>query len=370
MSGEPVIIGIGRTRYTRTTRLSAHALAAQAITAALADAELEPAALDGVVRYDRDALWEYDLPGVMGMRRLTFYNAVPFSPGSAPALVRMASMAIRTGLAEVVVGFHARNGTERIPAVAASLPGPEQFQVPFGVVSRVHEAALIVQRHAQRFGALDRAIATTTVAAYRNAARNPRAVRSKPLPVAEYRRTPYVAEPVRAPDCALPAAGAAAFVMTTAARAAAARRPPVVVRGSMQCGLPSTARHLCEWFDRDAHRDLTTAARDMFRAARRRPRDLDLAYLWNGIGPMAVLALEHYGLCKRGKAARFVHDGGLRTLELNPNGGQLAEADLDGINDLIDAVDRLRAPAARAPRTALVAGSTLEPTSAVLLERA
>ena len=57
---------------------------------------------------------------------------------------------------------------------------------------------------------------------------------------------------------------------------------------------------------------------------------------------------------------------------MNPHGGQLCEAALDGINDVAEAIDQLRGAAAnrvRRARVALVAGSLLEPTSAVLLVR-
>jgi acetyl-CoA acetyltransferase len=57
---------------------------------------------------------------------------------------------------------------------------------------------------------------------------------------------------------------------------------------------------------------------------------------------------------------------------VNPHGGQLAEAALDGVNDVAEAVRQLRGDAAspvRGARVALVTGSLLEPTSAVLLAR-
>lgn len=367
---DAVVVGIGRTRYTRKSAASEHALAAQAIVAAVKDAGLALAAIDGVVRFDRDALWEYDLPGVLGLRTLTFYDAVPFSPGSAPALLRLAAMAVTTGLADVVIGYHARNPAERPSTPAAGLPGGEQFQAPFGITMRVHEAALLLQRHFRHDPAVARAIAATTVAARRNAARNPRAIVRTPLTLAEYRASPVVATPLRAVDCAPPSAGAGAFVVTTRERAATLRRPGVEILATMQLGLPSTSRQLVDWFRTDRDRPLIAAARALFRRARRRPADVDLAYVWNAVGPMALLGLEHYGFCRRGQSGAFVRDGGLKTFALNPNGGQLAEADLDGVNGVVDAVERLRAAGPRAPRCALVTGSPMEPTSAVLLGRA
>jgi len=104
----PVVVGIGTTPFTRRTRASAPALAARAIEAAVRDARVGFDEIDGVVRFDRGAAWEYDLPGVMRLRALDYYGAVPDGPGSAPALVRLAAMAVSLGLARVVVGYHAR----------------------------------------------------------------------------------------------------------------------------------------------------------------------------------------------------------------------------------------------------------------------
>jgi acetyl-CoA acetyltransferase len=364
VTARPLIVGIGRTRYTRTSRTTEHALAAQAINAALADAGIEAAEIDGVVRFDREALWEYDLPGVQGIRALTFYNAVPYHAGSAPALVRMAAMAIATGLANVVVGYHARNSAERPAVVPERVPGAEQFQVPFGVTSRAQEAAILVRRHFRDGHAVAAAIETLTIAALRNARKNPRAIVRQPLTRAAYRQSPYLATPLRRADCAGSSAGAAAFVMRRSARPLG--HSGITVRATMQCGLPSSSRQLCEWFTTDRTRALTAAARAMLRTARCRPADIDLVYLWNGLSPLVLLGFEHYGLCRKGQALAFVNDGALPDRRLNPQGGQLGEADLDGINDLVDAVERLRTGTAQ---LALVAGSPLDPTSAVVLGR-
>jgi hypothetical protein len=103
-----VIAGIGRTRFTTGADVTSTALAAEAIRAAVADARIEWERVDGVVRFDRMALWEYDLPGVMRLPALHYYGAVPDTPGSGPVLVRLAAMAVALDLAHVVVGYHAR----------------------------------------------------------------------------------------------------------------------------------------------------------------------------------------------------------------------------------------------------------------------
>jgi acetyl-CoA acetyltransferase len=312
----PAVVGIGTTPFARRTRASASALAARAIEAAVRDARIGFDEIDGLVRFDRGAAWEYDLPGVMRLRALDYYGAVPDGPGSAPALVRLAAMAVSLGLARVVVGYHAR--TEARPGAADVL----------------HAAALLARRQEPRVAAITRALR-------RAAARNPRALNG-----------------------AIPsAAGGCAFVMSALERPGRPGRKPVRVLGSMQEAIPSASRHLVAWLASRREGVLRAAARRLYRDAGLRPADVDVACLYAAPGALVLPALGDYGLGERGAA------GLPRRPRVNPHGGQL-EASLDGINDVIEAVRQLRGEAAsqvRGARVALVAGSPLEPTSAVLL---
>jgi len=325
-----VVAGIGQSRFTRRADSTEATLAMQAITAALRDAKVGPEAIDGIVRFDRDAVWEYDVPGVLAIRALHFYNAVPFGPGSAPALLRMAAMAVSEGLATTVLCYHARNG------IARAEPPPAV------------EAAWLARRHA--VGEAD--IARVTMAHRRAAARNPKALVRRVLTAAARRRSPYVAEPLRRVDVAEPAAGACAFVVTAAERAA-----PTAPRilASMQVAMPSLARQPQEWFARKPFDQIARAARGLFAAARLRPAAVDVACVNADASVLVPLALRLYRVTNA---------------RVNPHGGQLCEAALDGVNDVAEAVRQLRGDATKQVRgalVALVAGSLLEPTSAVLL---
>lgn len=327
---DAVVAGVGQSRFSRRAGATEHALAAEAIRAALRDARLRPSDVDGVVRCDRDALWEYDLPGVATMPALHFYNAVPLGSGSTPALLRMAAMAVSEGLATTVLCHHARGGAPRAMPVV--------------------EAAWLARRHRVD----DEAIGRVTLAHRRASLQNPKAVLRRPLSAAERRRSPYVAEPIRAVDLAVPATGAVAFVVTSSERA---RRSAVRIVGSMQAAVPSLVRQPSEWFARDPLDEIAAAARAMFRTARVRPGDVDVACVNADASALVPLALRAYRV-----------DGA----RVNPHGGQLAEGALDGVNDVAEAVRQLRGDAAspvRGARLALVAGSLLEPTSAVLLAR-
>jgi len=368
----PVVVGIGETPLRARSTESEHALGARAIRAALRDAGLAITDVDGVVRFDREATWEFDLPGWGRLPQLGFYDAVPRGNGSAPALLRLAAMAVRQGLASVVVGFHARNAALAAGpgmgdgGLRGELVGPAQFQLPLGVGGVAATSALVFRRYMLRHRAPARALEAVTVAARRRGARNPRALRRTALTAAEYRRSALVADPLRVADVAPTATGAAAFVVTSVERARSRHRP-VHVAGSMQAVIPSALQQLPEWFRVDRDRAVSSASREMFRRARLRPGDVDVVLVDDATSPLVLLGLEDHGLCRRGAGATFLAAAGRR---VNPHGGQLACGDLDGVGQMLEAVRQLRGDATvqiRGARTALVAGSPLEPTSAVLL---
>jgi len=370
----PVIVGIGEPPVRARSIESEHALGARAIRAALRDAGVAITDVDGVVRFDREATWEFDLPGWGRLPRLGFYDAVPRGNGSAPALLRLAAMAVRQGLASVVLGFHARNAAFAAGpgmgdgGLRGELVGPAQFQLPLGVGGAAATSALVFRRYLLRHRAAPGVLEAVTVPARRRGARNPRALRRAALTTAEYRRSAYVAEPLRGADVAPPAAGAVAFVVTTLERARSRRRPVAIV-GSMQAVIPSALQQLPEWFRIDRDRAVASASRAMFRRARRRQADVDVVLVDDATSPLVLLGLEDHGFCRRGGGEAFLRAAGVR---VNPHGGQLACGDLDGVGQLLEAVRQLRGDAAvpvRGARTALVAGSPLEPTSAVLLGR-
>ena len=119
--------------------------------------------------------------------------------------------------------------------------------------------------------------------------------------------------------------------------------------------MPAAVRQTSEWMAVEPLDRIARAAHAMYRTARVRAADVDVACLHADASALVPLAVRAYGVARA---------------RVNPHGGQLCEAALDGVNDVAEAVRQLRGDAAnrvRGARLALVAGSLLEPTSAVLL---
>ena len=116
MTGRPgtrlhatAIAGIGATEFSKDSGRSELRLAAEAVGAALDDAGLRPADVDGLVTFTMDANAEVAVARELGMGELTFFDQVGYGGGAACGTVHHAAMAVATGAADVVVCYRALN---------------------------------------------------------------------------------------------------------------------------------------------------------------------------------------------------------------------------------------------------------------------
>src|SRR4051812_46063728 len=104
------IVGIGSTEFSRAAGRSDLTLAVEASLAALADAGLTPADVDGIVRCDMDTVRQNDLAHALGIQDLTFWSEVGPGGVAASAMVGQAVAAILSGQAKVVLVFRELRG--------------------------------------------------------------------------------------------------------------------------------------------------------------------------------------------------------------------------------------------------------------------
>ena len=79
--GRTAIVGIGQTEFSHQAGRSELQLACEAIVAALADAGLSPADVDGLVSYTIDPVEETELVRSVGFREIGFSSRVPYGGG-------------------------------------------------------------------------------------------------------------------------------------------------------------------------------------------------------------------------------------------------------------------------------------------------
>ena len=114
LSGKAAIVGIGATEFSKDSGRTELQLAVEAVLAALADAGLTPADVDGMVTFTMDTNPEIAVARATGIGELTFFSRIHYGGGAACATVQQAAMAVATGVADVVVcyrAFNERSGT-------------------------------------------------------------------------------------------------------------------------------------------------------------------------------------------------------------------------------------------------------------------
>ena len=97
------IAGIGQTEFSKNSGRSELQLACEAVKAALDDAGLTPADVDGLVTFTMDSSEEMEVARNLGIQALSTFSRVPYGGGAAAGTVLQAAMAVATEVAQVVV---------------------------------------------------------------------------------------------------------------------------------------------------------------------------------------------------------------------------------------------------------------------------
>lgn len=383
------IVGIGQTAFSKFSGVTEERQAAEAITAALDDAGLTLADVDGVARFDIENVNELQLVYGLGIPHLRFFAGVPSGGGAVAGTLVLAAMAVATGQANVVLCYRARNrgkqsshgskplqGGRPWAKHAAALTDAYQYHVPFGLITPAQEMALIYRRHMHEFGTTCEQFGAVAVAQRAHAARNPHAVMREPLTLADHQTSRWIAEPLRMLDCCLETDGACAVVVTSAERARDCRQPPAYLLAGAQAEGPihiQMADYLSHWQERTAG---AYVAEQLYAMAGVTARDVDAAMFFDHFSPAVILSLEDYGFCARGEGGPFVaageHAWPHGSLPVNTHGGSLSEAYIHGYNHILEGVRQIRGTSpcqVEDCELVLVTSSNTDPTGAVLLRR-
>jgi acetyl-CoA acetyltransferase len=382
MRDRAAIVGVGYTEFSKRSGVSTLALALRAISAALEDAGLTIADVDGVATHRvGDSAQASIVAQSLGIRDLRFHLDLWGGGSTSASVVGAAAMAVATGTADCVVCWRAVNARSEFRMGGTDRSSPDtvefQYQTPYGYVAPPQQFAMVARAYMSRYGITAEDLGRVAITERAHAATNERALMRAPLSMADYLASRWIVEPLRLFDCCLETDAAVALVVTTPERARDLLRPVVLVAGAATGGghtLYSNRRG-----------DLTaSAARDMaprlFAAAGVSPEEIDVAELYDAFTPLVLIQLEDYGFCAKGEAAGFVASGGMALggeLPVNTHGGFLSEGYVHGLNHVAEAVQQLRGDCGdRQVGGARVALATGQPgyvagtTSAVVLRAA
>lgn len=363
---ETAIVGIGQTEFSKNSGRSELQLAAEASLAAIRDAGLEPADIDGMVTFTQDMNDELALMRCLGVEDLSWTARTPFGGGGASATVELAAAAVASGAARHVLvyrAFNERSGNRfGQPGDAAAYQrmttGPD-FHFTYGLDTPAKIYALWYQRYMRKYNVSSEDLGRYVVVARKHAATNPAAwFHGRPITLADHQASRWIVEPtLRLLDCCQESDGGVALVVSSAERAKDLRQPLVRVSAATQAQL----RNGDIMFDYYHEHDLA-----QFAEARRMserlwaqsglaPTDIDVAMIYENFSPVVFLALEAHGFCGPGEAKDFIRDGHIGldgSLPLNTHGGLLGEGYIHGVNNILEGVRQLRGTAANQVRDA------------------
>jgi acetyl-CoA acetyltransferase len=347
---DAAILGIADTDVGRLPGVTTLDLTARAAAAAVADAGIELAALDGLITtvplvgaFPRHAAAVAEYLGIA--EQLRHCGSVSLGGASSLAGLLEAVRLVRTGTCRSVLVLAAdtpRSGQERSASVSAfaGMRHPT-WEQPFGMLN-VSAYALLAQAYLHRYSLGPDALAGIPVAMREHAAKNPDATYREPLTAADVTRSRMVSSPLHLLECSPVSDGGGALVVGRTRAAGSGGTEVGLLGGSQGYVYDSVAyagdlsRTGCRLSSRRA---LDDAGTDL--AA------VDVALLYDSYSITLALELEEVGICPPGSAPAFIASGGASLtgrLPVNTHGGLLSHAHCGGaagIHHITEAVRQL-----------------------------
>ncbi len=336
------IVGVGNTAYGRTPGQSQTALNVHAIRAALDDAGLTTADLDGVLTKAPTStfpkLWAASVAEALRVQP-NIVGTLDQAGATNIGLIQYAISCIELGQGEVVAiayGDNPRSGTRA--TYARPRGGDGSVAGLFGAPSSY---AMVARRRMHEYGTTKEQLAHVAMTHRYHASLNPNAVFQTPITFEEYMESRWVAEPFGLLDCCPVSDGGAAYIVTTEQRAKELKKAPVYIRGIGQSH-PSW-----EFFRRPdmAASGAAVSGRLCFESAGMSVEDVDFCEIYDCFTIVPIITLEEYGFVSRGKGGAFYQDGETRIdgrLPCNTSGGLLSETGMPGTQLVCEAVRQLR----------------------------
>lgn len=353
LSGEACIVGVGNTDYRADFLVKpsdsspdSYGLAAEAFRRALADSGLDKGDIDGLVVGPTLAM---ERTGeVLGLN--TRFTA----QADAVNAVLQAMLAINAGLADciaLVYGNNQRSASTQYGGPSAM--GGERFlayiyYAPWGLTSQGALYAMMTNRYMAETGFTPADLGQIAVAERAFARLNNNAIATEELSLQSYLDSRMICEPLRRPDYCLVNDGGVALIVTTRDRARKASKPMVAIAGVGASDLHRDATSLRPRFLDFYHTAHAETAEQVYRMAGVGPEEIDLLQIYDSFSIHVPVALEGFGFCRIGDAARFIANGAIGpggTLPVNTSGGMLSESYMQGWNHQVEAVRQLRGEA-------------------------
>jgi len=345
LSGRYVIAGIGHTAFGKLPGSDTVSLNVEACRNALADAGIGKSLVDAVFVKVPTSAHQF----MYGQKVAEALGVTPkiggaWDQGGAAniMLLSFAIMAIEAGQCDVALVCYADNPRTGNRAVYGR---PRGEDAAYGWFSTAAGYAMIQRRHMIEYGTKPEAFAAVAMASRNHGADNPDAQLRAPLDVERYMKSPWIVDPLRRDDCALVSDGGAALVVMSAQRArelGVAQPVPVLGFGHGQTSFELPQRATL------TSTEAVTAGQAAFAMAGLKPKDVDVAQLYDCFTITVLMTLEDYGFCRKGEAGAFVAGGAIEIggrLPVNTSGGLLSETGMPGLQLVMEGVRQMRGTA-------------------------
>ncbi len=385
-----VISGVGQSAIGRRLMRDPLSLAVEAINAAVADAGLTLADIDGLSTYPgSSSAGGFSEGGITAVEdalgiRPAWYNGggETFGPGGS---VMAAMIAVAAGVARHVVCFRtvwqatyaakaraeSSSGTNPYGTAnaAARIPG---FNGPYGLGSAANNLAMYATNHMARYGTTRETLGWIALNQRANAGRNPKAIYRDPMTMDDYLEARLISTPFGLYDCDVPADACTAVVVSSVDTIGDLAKPPVRFEA---VGTQITERIAWEQSTMSHEPQVLGPAAHLWSRTTLTPADVDVALLYDGFTFNCLSWLEGLGFCGIGEAKDFLEGGhniapdGI--IPVNPHGGQLSAGRTHGMGFVHEAVVQLRGEAGErqigGARVAVVTSGGLTPAGVMLL---
>jgi acetyl-CoA acetyltransferase len=360
--GQAAIAGIGATEFSRGAGRSELQLACESVAAALADAALNPAEVDGLVSYTIDPVEETELVRSVGLQEIGYSVRVPYGGGGSMGVLFHAAVAVASGAADVVVAYRAikaRSGANPFgaarlrPNAGFSHSGTTatQWCMPYGVLTPASWMAVNATRYMYEYGVTSADFGRAVVQFRDYAATNPAAWGyGRPITLSDHQASRWIAEPcIRLFDCCQQTDGSVALVVTSRERASDMPNVPVLIAAAAGAGLfeqEIASDHYRP--DLSIMEGSVALARQLFDRFGFKRQDMDAAMIYDAFTPIFLMQLEGLGFCGFGEAKDFVAEGNMAiggALPCNTTGGLIGEGYIHGLNLALEATRQLRGTA-------------------------
>lgn len=318
------VIGAGLTPFSPDSGADTLTLMSRAAQAALDDAGLVRADIDGLVTGYATTLPHLMLATVFAEHfgvKPHYAHAVQLGGATGAAMVMLAHGLVKAGMARnilVVAGENRASGATRDEAIKTlAQVGHGEMEAPLGATVPGYYA-LLASRYMHEFGVAEADLAALAVLMRANAACTPGAHRGEPVTEAQVMASRPIAPPLKLLDCCPVSDGAAAFVVA----AHPGEGPALRIIG---CGQAHQHQHISELADIADTGAAASAAR-AFRSAGIGREAIGYAAIYDSFSITLCMLLEEIGIVPRGqagaaaRAGHFTPDG---DLPLNTHGGLL-----------------------------------------------